>query len=99
VIAWGEFGRTPRINKDGGRDHWPQVASCLLAGGGMRMGQVIGSTNRLGEVPQDRPIHFQEVFATLYRQLGIDVSRATITDNTGRPQYLVDHREPIRELC
>jgi hypothetical protein len=99
VIAWGEFGRTPRINKDGGRDHWPQVASCLLAGGGMRMGQVIGSTNRFGEVPQDRPIHFQEVFATLYRQLGIDVSRATITDNTGRPQYLVDHREPIRELC
>jgi hypothetical protein len=99
VIAWGEFGRTPRINKDGGRDHWPQVASCLLAGGGMRMGQVIGSTNRLGEVPQDRPIHFQEVFATLYRQMGIDVSRATITDNTGRPQYLVDHREPIRELC
>lgn len=98
VIAWGEFGRTPRINKGGGRDHWPQVSCALLAGGGMRMGQVIGSTNRLGEVPQDRPIHYQEVFATLYRQLGIDVGTTTIPDHSGRPQYLLDHHEPIREL-
>ncbi len=98
VVAWGEFGRTPRINPGGGRDHWPQVASCLLAGGGMRMGQVIGSTNRLGEVPQDRPVHYQEVFATLYNRLGIDAENATIPDQAGRPQYLVDHRDPIREL-
>lgn len=98
VVAWGEFGRTPRINKDAGRDHWPQVSCCLLAGGGMRTGQVIGSTNRLGEVPQDRPVHYQEVFATLYRQLGIDVDHATIPDPSGRPQYLVDHRKPIPEL-
>jgi uncharacterized protein (DUF1501 family) len=98
VIAWGEFGRTPRINKDGGRDHWPQVSCCLLAGGGMRTGQVIGSTNRLGEVPQDRPVHYQEVFATLYHRLGIDVGNATIPDQAGRPQYLVDHRDPVREL-
>jgi len=98
VVAWGEFGRTPRINKDGGRDHWPQVSCCLLAGGGMRTGQVIGSTNRLGEVPQDRPVHYQEVFATLYNRLGIDVGTATIPDQAGRPQYLVDHRDPIREL-
>jgi len=98
VIAWGEFGRTPRINAGGGRDHWPQASCALLAGGGMRMGQVIGSTNRLGEVPQDRPIHYQEVFATLYRQLGIDVATATIPDHSGRPQYLVDRRETIREL-
>jgi hypothetical protein len=70
----------------------------LLAGGGMRTGQVIGSTNRLGEVPQDRPIHYQDVFATLYRQLGIDVNQVTIPDHSGRPQYLVDRREPIREL-
>jgi len=62
------------------------------------MGQVIGSTNRLGEVPQDRPIHYQEVFATLYHQLGIDVGQATITDPSGRPQFLVDMREPVREL-
>lgn len=98
VVAWGEFGRTPRINASGGRDHWPQVSCCLLAGGGMRTGQVIGSTNRLGEVPQDRPVHYQEVFATLYNRLGIDVASATIPDQSGRPQYLVDHREPIREL-
>lgn len=98
VVAWGEFGRTPRINKDGGRDHWPQVSCCLLAGGGMRMGQVIGTTNRLGEVPQDRPVHYQEVFATLYHRLGIDVGNATVPDQAGRPQYLVDHRDPIREL-
>lgn len=98
VIAWGEFGRTPRINANAGRDHWPQVSCALLAGGGMRMGQVIGSTNRLGEVPQDRPVHYQEVFATLYRQLGIDVETTTIPDQAGRPQFLVDHREPIKEL-
>ena len=98
VVAWGEFGRTPRINPGGGRDHWPQVSCGLLAGGGMRMGQVIGSTNRLGEVPHDRPIHYQEVFATLYRQMGIDVRNATIPDQAGRPQYLLDHRDPIREL-
>lgn len=98
VIAWGEFGRTPRINKDGGRDHWPQASCALLAGGGMRMGQVIGSTNRLGEVPKDRPIHYQEVFATLYHQFGIDTKTATIPDNSGRPQYLLDHQNPVPEL-
>ncbi len=98
VVAWGEFGRTPRINPGGGRDHWPQASCALLAGGGMRMGQVIGSTNRLGEVPQDRPVHYQDVFATLYHQLGIDVATATIPDHSGRPQYLVDRREPLREL-
>lgn len=99
VIAWGEFGRTPRINPGGGRDHWPQASCALLAGGGMRMGQVIGSTNRLGEVPLDRPIHYQDVFATLYKQLGIDVATATIPDHSGRPQYLLDRRESIRELA
>jgi hypothetical protein len=98
VIAWGEFGRTPRINPGGGRDHWPQASCALLAGGGMRVGQVIGSTNRLGEVPQDRPVHYQDVFATLYNRLGLDCETATIPDHNGRPQFLLDHREPIREL-
>lgn len=98
VIAWGEFGRTPRINSGGGRDHWPQASCALLAGGGMQMGQVIGSTNHLGEVPQDRPVHYQDVFATLYHKLGINVNTATITDPNGRPQYLLDRREPIHEL-
>ena len=99
VIVWGEFGRTPVINKNGGRDHWPQVACAMLAGGGIRTGQVIGSTNRLGEHPRERPVHFQEVFATLYRCLGIDVSRTMVPDVSGRPQYLVDPiYEPLPEL-
>ncbi len=98
VIAWGEFGRTPKINKSAGRDHWPRVSCGLLAGGGMRTGQVIGSTNRLGEVPKDRPVHYQNVFATLYRQLGIDPANTTIADRAGRPHYLVDHRDPVDEL-
>lgn len=98
VIVWGEFGRTPKINPMGGRDHWPPVACALLSGGGMRTGQVIGSTNRLGEVAQDRPVDFQEVFATLYRNLGLDVGTTTVRDLSGRPQYLVDQAAPIREL-
>jgi hypothetical protein len=100
VIAWGEFGRTPRINPNGGRDHWPQVSCALLAGGGMRTGQVIGSTNRFGEHAKDRPVHFQEVLATLYHNLGIDINQATVPDRSGRPHYLVDHslHQPLPEL-
>lgn len=100
VIVWGEFGRTPRINPRGGRDHWPRVSCALLAGGGMRHGQVVGSTNRLGEHAKDRPVHFQEVFATLYRNLGIDINRATVPDLSGRPRYLIDHAryQPLPEL-
>jgi hypothetical protein len=98
VVVWGEFGRTPKINKDGGRDHWPNVNCGLLAGGGMRTGQVIGSTDRLGAEVKDRPVQFGEVFATLYHNLGIDVSKTTIPDLTGRPQYLVDGYAPMREL-
>ncbi|MGE3804882.1 MAG: DUF1501 domain-containing protein [Gemmataceae bacterium] len=97
VIAWGEFGRTPRINKGAGRDHWPQVSCAFLAGGGMKTGQAIGSTNRLGEYAVGRPVHFQEVFATLYHNLGLNPETTTITDPTGRPQYLVE-RSVIGEL-
>ena len=97
VIVWGEFGRTPRINKNAGRDHWPNVSCALLAGGGMRVGQVIGATNRLGEEATERPVHFQEIFATLYKNLGIDVSKARLIDPAGRPQYLVE-MQPITEL-
>ncbi|MFO0918717.1 MAG: DUF1501 domain-containing protein [Planctomycetaceae bacterium] len=99
VIVWGEFGRTPVINKHGGRDHWPQVACALLAGGGIRAGQVIGATNKLGEYPTERPVHFQEVFATLYHNLGIDVGQTTLPDRSGRPTYLVDPiYAPLPEL-
>jgi hypothetical protein len=97
VIAWGEFGRTPRINKDAGRDHWAPVSCAFLAGGGMRTGLVIGSTDRLGERAKDRPVHFQEVVATLYHNLGLDPTGTTLTDPTGRPQYLTE-RGPLREL-
>ncbi len=99
VLVWGEFGRTPRISAQVGRDHWPRVAMALLAGGGMKCGQVIGSTDRLGGEANSRPVTFQEVFATLYHNLGIDVNTATVTDAKGRPQYLVDSgAQPIREL-
>ena len=98
VVVWGEFGRTPKINKEGGRDHWPGVSCALLSGGGMKMGQVIGSTDRLGGEAKDRPVQFGEVFATLYRNLGIDVSKVTLPDLTGRPHYLVDGYQPIPEL-
>ncbi len=98
VVAWGEFGRTPQINPDAGRDHWPQVGCALLAGGGMKTGQVIGATDRLGGAIESRGVHFGEVFATLYHQLGIDTSRVTIPDLSGRPQYLVDGWQPMPEL-
>lgn len=100
VVVWGEFGRTPKINANAGRDHWPRVSCAMLAGGGMKHGQVIGQTNRLGEEPIDRPVHFQEVFATLYKSLGIDVDHLALDDLQGRPRYLIDqniHR-PMREL-
>jgi len=99
VVVWGEFGRTPRVNKDAGRDHWPQVSCALLAGGGMRTGQAIGETNRLAEFAKNRPVTFAEVFATLYHCAGIDLSAARVIDPTGRPQFLVDAgAEPMKEL-
>ena len=99
IIMWGEFGRTPVINKDGGRDHWPRVSCAMLAGGGMKTGQAIGATDRLGGEAVERPVQFGEVFATLYHNLGIDVNKVTIRDLAGRPQYLVDNGyQPMREL-
>tara|TARA_B100002052_G_scaffold229270_1_gene211859 strand:+ start:498 stop:1856 length:1359 start_codon:yes stop_codon:yes gene_type:complete len=99
VVVWGEMGRTPRINANGGRDHWPQVSGCILAGGGFNHGQVLGSTTRLAEEAKDRPIHYQNVFASLYQHLGIDVAKVKIPDFNGRPQYLLQHREGIPELA
>ncbi len=98
VVAWGEFGRTPRINPEAGRDHWPEVGNGLIAGGGFRTGQVIGSTDRLGAKIIDRPIHFGEVHATLYKHFGIDPHAITLNDFAGRPHPLVDAWQPMREL-
>ena len=99
VVVWGEFGRTPKINNNAGRDHWPRVSCALLAGGGMRTGQVIGETNRLGEYAKERPVSFQEVFATLYHNIGLNLRATREFDLRGRPQYLVDPGvEPLKEL-
>lgn len=98
VVVWGEFGRTPTINKDAGRDHWPRVSCAVLAGGGMKTGQVIGATDRLGGEATDRPVYFGEVFATLYDRLGLDPNKVTVPDFSGRPHYLVDGHLPMREL-
>jgi uncharacterized protein (DUF1501 family) len=98
VVVWGEFGRTPKVNKDGGRDHWPDVSPALLAGGGMKVGQVLGATDRQAGSVTSRPLHYQDVFATLYHNLGLDPETTTITDPNGRPQHLLDQGKPIREL-
>jgi len=98
VVVWGEFGRTPKINKSGGRDHWPNVSPAMIAGGGIKAGQVIGSTDRWAGEPKDRPVHFQDVIATLYHNLGIDTAHTTITDPKGRPQFLVTTGQVISEL-
>ena len=95
----GEFGRTPRISGQVGRDHWPQVNCALLAGGGMKTGQVIGATDRIAGEAASRPVTFGELYATLYRNLGIEVNQTTLPDHAGRPQYLVeDNAQPLREL-
>jgi hypothetical protein len=98
IVVWGEFGRTPKINNNGGRDHWPRVGPALLAGGGMRTGQVIGSTDRTASSATSRPVHYKDVFCTLYHNLGIDPRHTTLPDLRGRPQYLLDEGEPIGEL-
>jgi hypothetical protein len=99
VVCWGEFGRTPKINNTEGRDHWPGVNAAILAGGGMKTGQVIGKTNKYAEHAVDRPVKFQEVFATLYTKAGINLQSVREFDLRGRPQYLVDSGiEPMREL-
>ncbi len=97
LLVWGEFGRTPRINKNAGRDHWGSVMSVLLSGGGLRMGQVIGSSTAKGEVPKDRPLRPWDVLATMYRHLGIDRSRQFL-DRAGRPLTILEQGEIIREL-
>jgi uncharacterized protein (DUF1501 family) len=90
VLILGEFGRTPKISAQVGRDHWPPVNCALLAGGGMRTGQVIGATDRTAGEAAARPVTWGELFATVYHNLGIDSRHATLTDLSGRPQYLVE---------
>jgi hypothetical protein len=98
VVAMGEFGRTPKINRDAGRDHWGDTFSVLMANGRMRMGQAIGTSNKKGEVPVDKGFTPQDVLCTVYHHLGIDPHAATFTDRTGRPVYLLEGGAPIKEL-
>ncbi len=97
VAAYGEFGRTPRIDAGGGRGHWPKAMSAVLSGGGIRGGQIVGSTTADGGEPHDRPLAPGDLLATLYHALGIDPSR-TVPDRLGRPTPLVPRGRPIREL-
>jgi uncharacterized protein (DUF1501 family) len=100
VIVTGEFGRTPKIsyvNGRPGRDHWPSAMSILLAGGGLRAGQVIGATDARGEAPSERALEPNDFLATVYRHLGID-TRAEVVDRSGRPLRVLDRTDPIAEL-
>ena len=98
VVAWGEFGRTPKVNSKGGRDHWPRVSPAIMFGGGIRTGQVIGATDKIAGECTERPIHYQDIIATMYQHLGLNPNEVTIMDTTGRPQYLCDTGRPVREL-
>ncbi|MGL4423162.1 MAG: DUF1501 domain-containing protein [Gemmataceae bacterium] len=98
VVVWGEFGRTPKINmSDAGRDHWSPVMSALVAGGGMKMGQAIGASSARGEYPKDRPYRVPQVLARIYQAMGIDTAM-TFPNGAGRPMYVLDERDAVREL-
>lgn len=107
LIVTGEFGRTPRITydtgtqtgvKQPGRDHWPQAMSVFVSGGGLKMGQFVGSTNARGEHPKDRPMSPNDLWATMFRHLGIDPHGTYFPDHTGRPMPILPDGEAIREL-
>ncbi len=96
VAVVSEFGRTPKINTNSGRDHWSDVFSVMLTGGGLKTGQVLDTSNARAEIPQDRPIHYNDVLATIYRQLGIETDRVFMHD--GRPVPILYQGTPIPEL-
>ncbi len=98
VVVWGEFGRTPKINKDAGRDHWSPVNFALLFGGGMRTGQVIGATDKIGAYAARRSVHYHDVLATIYHNLGLD-PHTFVKDLSDRPvSILPEGARPIAEL-
>ena len=97
VIAWGEFGRTPRVNKENGRDHYPNVFSAALAGGPIKGGRVVGSSDSKGAFPLDNPKSPQDVLATMYQHLGVDTERHYL-DHGGRPIITLPFGKPIEEL-
>ena len=97
VVAWGEFGRTPRVNSNGGRDHWPNVFSAALAGGNIKGGRVVGASDSKGAEPYDNPKTPQDVLATIYNHLGVDVTKSHV-DHSGRPHFILSKGNVITEL-
>jgi uncharacterized protein (DUF1501 family) len=97
VLAWGEFGRSPQMNSRAGRDHWPHVFSAALAGGGIQGGRVVGSSDDKGAYPKDNPKTPQDVLATIYRHLGVDIHKEYL-DHTGRPRPVLPSGSPVQEL-
>ncbi len=99
TVVWGEFGRTPRVGDStpDGRGHWPNVMSAMIAGGGLKMGQAIGTTSSRGETPRDRPYRVPQVLSTVYHALGIDPAM-TFPNQAGRPMYVLEDRDPVVEL-
>jgi hypothetical protein len=97
VLSWGEFGRTPRINKDAGRDHWPNVFSVAMAGGGLKKGFVLGESDARAEFPKEHPVSPQDILATMYHQLGIDQTKNYVND-ADRPVPILNYGEPIKEI-
>jgi hypothetical protein len=97
LVLWGEFGRTPRVNNQAGRDHWPQAMSVLLSGGGLATGRVIGATTSKGEQPQGDPVSPADVLASVYRHLGIDTEQSFL-NSAGRPIPILSHGRPIAGL-
>ncbi len=98
VVAMGEFGRTPRMNNDAGRDHWGHTFSVLMGGGALPRGIVVGASDATGSYVTDRPLTPEDIAATIYHHVGIDGRHTPFPDRTGRPLYLVETGEPIREL-
>ncbi|MDB5335270.1 MAG: hypothetical protein JWN70_889 [Planctomycetaceae bacterium] len=99
IVMGGEFGRTPRIGDQtpDGRGHWPDAGFLWVGGGGLRTGQIIGATDSRGEKVVGSPINMKALIATIYRQMGIDPA-STLLDHNGRPQYLLDERDPLAAL-
>jgi Protein of unknown function (DUF1501) len=98
VVAMGEFGRTPKMNSAGGRDHWGHTFSVMMAGGGIKGGTVVGTSDEHGAYVKDRPVHPEDIAATIYDHLGIDARQTTIKETTGRPMHLVERGKVIHEL-
>jgi uncharacterized protein (DUF1501 family) len=97
LVITGEFGRTPRINKNAGRDHWAPLSTLALSGGGLNMGQIIGKSSKNAEIPSTKPVRPQDLMATIFKHFNID-EKLQYIDKGGRPVYMIEDGTPIPEL-